>query len=459
MTRLPIRWKVTGAFALSLFLVLAAVGAFVYVRFDGELSRSLDRGLRVRSSEVSAQVASAQSDTLPVAPSAFAEEHFIQVLRPDGSVIAATTPKQDALLDRSQLARAQAAPIFVDRPGDDVVDEHLRLLTSRVQRSGEPVIVVVGSTLEDKTEALGSLLVLLVTGLGAALVLASVAGYVVAGIALRPVEAMSRAAGEISDQPDRRRPVPPVDDELGRLGTTLNAMLERLDQAQQSERAVIAKDRRFVEDASHELRTPLTVLKSELEVALVGERAPAELREALVSALEETDRLCRLSEDLLLLAQSDEEKLLLHRESIDAADVLETVAARARRHPSAHGRDIRTDAPAGVALTADRARLEQALANLVDNALRHGAGDVVLTAGYDGAGVIRFAVRDHGAGFPAGFADRAFERFSRADASRTGGGAGLGLSIVYAVAQAHGGSATATDANPGARVDVSLPAA
>lgn len=457
--RLPIRWKVTAAFALSLLVVLTSVGAFVYVRFDGELSRSLDRGLRVRASEVGTQVSLSQPDNVPIAPSAFeAEEHVVQVLRPDGSVVAATTPAEVVLIDSAQRARALSAPIFVDRPGNDAVDEHLRLLASPVQHSGEQLIVVVGSSLEDKSEALGSLLILLLGGLGAALVVASVAGYVVAGIALRPVEAMRRAAAAISDQPDRRLPVPPVDDELGRLGRTLNEMLARLDRAQQSERAVIARDRRFVEDASHELRTPLTVLKSELEVALVGHRESAELRAALVSALEETDRLCRLSEDLLLLAQSDEQQLVLHRAPTDAADVLESVAARARRHPAAHGREIRTDVHAGVVLTADRARLEQALSNLVDNALRHGAGDVELIAAYDGAGAVRFAVRDQGAGFPVGFSERAFERFSRADASRTGGGAGLGLSIVHAVAEAHGGSASVPPGDPGARVEVSLPA-
>ncbi|MEO6713104.1 MAG: ATP-binding protein [Mycobacteriales bacterium] len=458
MSRLPIRWKVTAAFALSLLVVLASLGAFIYVRFDGELSRSLDRGLQVRAGEVGTLVAKSQLDGLPVAASAFdAEEHVVQVLGLDGTVLAGTTPNGVALLNGGQLDRAQGAQVFVDRPGDAAIDEHLRLLAAPVRRADEMLIVVVGSSLEDKGEALGSLLILSLIGLGSALALTSIAGYVVAGIALRPVEAMRVRAAGITDQPDVRLPVPPVDDELGRLGRTLNAMLERLDTAQQSERAMLARDRRFVEDASHELRTPLTVLKSELEVALIGERPVGELRAAVLSALEETDRLVGLGDDLLLLAQSDQQELHLHRERCDVADLLATVAARSERQPAARGREIRVVAAAGTELSADRARLEQALHNLVDNALRHGAGEIELTA-LRYVDHVDIGVRDHGAGFAPGFADRAFERFSRADAGRTGGGTGLGLSIVQAVAHAHGASVVLSSASPGALVTIRFPA-
>lgn len=458
MKRLPIRWKVAGAFASSLLVVLIALGAFVYLRFDGELGRALDRGLSARMGEVVVSVTA--SDQLPAATavtSLEADENVAQVFRADGSMVASSAPAAVRLLTDRQLSRARSGPVFVDRPGNSELDEDLRLLATPVSRLGEPLVVVVGASLDDKNEALASLLGLQLLGSGVALVLASLAGYVVSGVALRPVDAMRRRAAEITDQPDVRLPVPPVDDELGRLGRTLNEMLERLDRAQQSERQVLARDRRFVEDASHELRTPLTVLKGELEVALIGDRDPDELRAAVVSALEETERLCRLSEDLLLLAQTDEGQLLLHLEQVDIAELVARVVARVHRAPLAARRKIRVDPSGGGVVCVDATRVEQALDNLLDNAVRYGAGDIEIgVTRY--AGGVAIGVRDHGAGFPAEFADRAFERFSRADAGRTGGGSGLGLSIVEAIAHAHGGTVALSAATPGARVTLTLPA-
>jgi signal transduction histidine kinase len=134
-------------------------------------------------------------------------------------------------------------------------------------------------------------------------------------------------------------------------------------------------------------------------------------------------------------------------------------AARGADAPATHyrAREIRVDAPDGLVVHADRRALERALGNLVDNALTHGGGRVDLSAA-DGAGAVRIAVRDHGGGFPPGFADRAFERFARPDAGRSGGGTGLGLAIVDAIARAHGGSVSAGAADPGARVELVLPA-
>ena len=246
--------------------------------------------------------------------------------------------------------------------------------------------------------------------------------------------------------------MPPVDDEIGRLGATLNAMLARLERSRAAEQEAVAKERRFVADASHELRTPLTILKSEIDVALGAERAPGELLAALASAGEEADRLIRLAEDLLVLARADEGELRLVPETVALRELLDGAAAR-----NGGRGEIVVDAPAGLTVVADRQRLLQALSNMLDNALRHGDGRIELSA-EDGGGQVRIGVRDHGSGFPPGFAARAFERFARPDAARSGGGAGLGLAIVEAIARAHGGSATAGGADPGARVTIVLPA-
>src|SRR5439155_1173537 len=136
------------------------------------------------------------------------------------------------------------------------------------------------------------------------------AGWIVIGSALGPVERMRQEAAAISaSEPERRLPVPSSGDELARLGTTLNAMLDRLQDA-------LERERRFVDDASHELRTPLSILKMELDLALARARTPEELESALTNAAEETDRLVRLAQDLLVLARLEGGRVLVHRAEV-----------------------------------------------------------------------------------------------------------------------------------------------
>jgi two-component system OmpR family sensor kinase len=175
------------------------------------------------------------------------------------------------------------------------------------------------------------------------------------------------------------------------------------------------------------------------------------VREALLAAADEADHLARLAEDLLLLARTAEGRLAVRPERLDAAELLGDT--RARFEGRGAGRRIELDVVAGTTLLADPLRVRQALGNLVDNALRHGAGDVVLAARESDGGTA-IDVTDGGAGFAAGIADRAFERFTRGDEARTRGGAGLGLAIVRAIAEAHGGTAEIVD---GSRVRMWLP--
>jgi two-component system, OmpR family, sensor kinase len=235
--------------------------------------------------------------------------------------------------------------------------------------------------------------------------------------------------------------VPPANDEIGRLGRTLNEMLARLEVSFKRERA-------FVSDASHELRTPLAILRTELELALRGHATRDELEDAVRSAAEETERLNQLADDLLVIARSDQGRLPVRPADIDADSLLTGVAHRFSARARAERRTLRAESADGLTLTADRARLEQALANMVDNALRHGGGDVVLSAARDD-GHMELHVRDHGPGFPAAFLPTAFERFSRADEARSRGGTGLGLAITSAVARAHGGEAHASNLDGG----------
>jgi len=310
----------------------------------------------------------------------------------------------------------------------------------------------VGTSLESRDQTLSSLLAQLLLGGPIALLLTSLLAYALASAALRPVESMRREASAISAaEPGRRLPVPPARDELARLSTTLNDMLARLE-------AAIARERSFVSNASHELRTPLSLLKTELELALAMERPAPELRAALRSAAVETDRLAQLAEDLLVLARSDQGRLQIRSEAIGIDQVLEDVRERCARRAADLGREIAVEAPSDLTVAIDRLRLEQALSNLVENALRHGSGPVTMHADRGGDSQVEIHVLDDGPGFTADFIPRAFERFTRSDESHSEGGAGLGLAIAAVIARAHGGSIRAANRDSGgADVCISLP--
>jgi heavy metal sensor kinase len=454
VSRLPLRARLTVAFAAAMAIVLAATGWFVYARVGSSLAGALDQELRGRSQDIAAVALSGRSFQDGGSVRLIERgETFAQLVDRKGRVLEGTpTIGRTSLLSPDELARAESEPLFADRRAVPGLDEPARLLASPLVRDGRRLVLVVGGTRENRAETLHSLLLALLVSGSLALVATSVAGYLVAGAALRPVEAMRRRAAEISaSRLEERLPVPPSGDELTRLGETLNAMLGRLEDAVERERA-------FVADASHELRSPLASLRAELELASKGGRSPDELRAAIASARDEADRVSHIADDLLLIARSEQGRLSLRAEATDVGDVLETVARRFGDRAQAVGRQVRVDTDEPSVVLADRLRLEQALGNLVDNALRHGGGEVVLSArAHDGR--LDLLVRDAGRGFPPAFLGHAFERFSRADEARGRGGTGLGLAIVETVARAHGGSAHAANRRGGgADVWLSLPA-
>jgi two-component system OmpR family sensor kinase len=452
---LPIRLRLTVAFAAAMALVLAASGLFLYLRVGAALDRTIDQGLRGRADDVAVLVRGAGPGLGDARGRRLVEweESFAQVLAPDGAVLDSTPGLGERqLLSGPELARATRATVVVDRAPFPASDDPLRLLATPVEAGGgRTVVVVVGASTEERAEALESLLGQLLLGGPITLVAVSLLGYLLAAAALRPVESMRREAEAVSaTEPGRRLPLPPADDEIARLGTTLNTMLDRLE-------AALAQERRFVSDASHELRTPLALLRTELELALRRPRSAGELRAALASAAEETERLSRLAEDLLVLARADGGGLPVNPEPVAAAQLLAEVTERFGAQAAEAGRAIDLEAEDRLEVVVDRLRASQALGNLVDNALRHGRGRIRLVA-RRADGRAELHVQDEGPGFPPEFLDHAFERFSRADPARQGPGAGLGLAIVGVIAHAHGGSAHAANRDGGADVWVALPA-
>jgi len=455
LARVPTRVRVTLAFVVVMAVLLGALGIFLYWQLGATLNATIDSGLRSRAGDVSALIQQADSGLAQAGRSPLTEqgEGFAQILDPRGAVVDASPPlRHQALLSHAELARAARGTLVVEHATSPIEPDRVRLLATPVQAQGRRLVAVVGASLESKEEAQRNLRRLLLIGGPVALLLASLAGYGAAAGALRPVELMRRRAQEIhAGRPGRRLPVPPSRDEVGRLGETLNDMLDRLEDA-------FMRERRFVSDASHELRTPLAILRAELELALRDADDVEGFRAAVGSAVEETDRLVQLAEDLLVLARSDQGRLPVRREDVPASHLLDAVSRRYGSRADQHGVLLTAVAADGLVLDADRLRLEQALGNLVDNALRHGATAVTVDAMPGEDGGVELHVRDDGHGFPEGFEGRAFERFSRADLGRTGGGAGLGLAIVQAIARAHGGRAHARNrAGGGADVWIALP--
>jgi two-component system, OmpR family, sensor kinase len=454
VSRLPIRLRLTLAFALVMALVLAATGLFLYVRLGHELDTSLNTGLRSRADAVTALVRQADTGLRDGGTSSLAppDENFTQVLDENGTVLDSSPLLRGVpLLHAEQLARARRGTIVLDVGPPPGEDDPARVLATPVDAQGQHFVVVVGASREGRSEALASLRTQLLVGGPIALLLAALAGYALAAAALRPVESMRRGAAEISaTSQGRRLPLSRPDDEIRRLGETLNEMLARLETA-------LARERGFVADASHELRTPLALLKTELELAVRRPRTQEELQDALRSAVEEVDRLAQLAEDLLAIARSDRGTLPIRPAPLKVAELFADVVHRFEARAAAAGRRIEVDDPGNLALVADALRIEQALGNLVDNALRHGSGTIRLAA-IEREGQVETHVTDEGKGFPAEFLGHAFERFSQADKSRRSGGAGLGLAISEVIARAHGGSAQAQNhAAGGADTWLSLP--
>ena len=443
------RIRLTLAFTAVMAVVLVAVGLFVYSRVGSDLDAALDNSLRSRADDLAALAGGGRLSRSDEDRLVASDESLAQVIGPGGRVVYSSAGLTGSpILSEDEFARARRGPLFLSRDSVAGFDERMRLLAKPTD-SG---VIVVGATREDREEALSSLGTVLLTGGPIALLLAALAGYGLATAALRPVGAMRGEAAEISRLGSGRRlTVPPAGDELSRLGGTLNEMLERLEGSAERERG-------FVASASHELRTPLALLKAELELALRQGRTADELRDAVASAAGESDRLVQLAEDLLVLARADEGRLPVRPERLDSAELLSSTARRFESRAAEAGRELRVVPGEGFELHADRLRAEQALANLVDNAFRHGDGPVELAAERSD-GAVRLHVRDRGPGFDPALNGQAFERFTRGDRARSRGGTGLGLAIVDAIARSHGGRAAAggREDGPGADVWIELP--
>jgi two-component system, OmpR family, sensor kinase len=442
LTPRSLRARLTLVFTLGAAAALALCLILLFGALDRQLGASLDADLRSRSADLSDAV---RADDVGVV----GRDPMAQLYATDGTVIAGSPALGDRRLMSVDEVRSLDgdAIVTIASPIPSPTGQVVRRLAQRVDAGHVLSVGVSAAPLRDARQRL--LVVLLVA---APILLGALAtgGWLVLRAALRPVDALTREAAEISSlDADRRLPDVPGDDEIARLARTLDSMLARL-------RLAFERERAFVDDASHELRSPIAVLRGEIELALGAAGDAEEVEHSLRAALGEAERLSRLAEDLLLLAREGAGSLVLRSEPVD---ILDLAAVEADRLTPVLGLQIHVSGDPAV-VSGDPDRLRQVLANLVHNSAAAGATGVRVDVSLDTASAT-IQVADDGPGFPPPLLDAVFERFVRGDRARTprGSGAGLGLSIVRAVVTAHGGVVEARNGAPlgGAVVTAHLP--
>jgi signal transduction histidine kinase len=430
---LPLRTRLVSGFAVAMLVLLTVAGAVVYWRVEYALDRGLDTELASAGHVIAPLVA---ADGVVASPEAAnATGTAWQVLDAAGEVLDSGGPAPD----RSLVPAARLADVGVAGRTLDVGTllpvsaAPYRVEVTELDTPGPAAYLLVGVRRDHRDEALRELLLqMALAGLGALLV-ASLVGDVLARLALRPVERYRRRAVEISHgAPQLRLDVPPGrDDEVTRLGHTLNEMLAALEES-------LERERQFVGDASHELRTPLTLLSSRIQVARRRERSTAE-HEAVLDELDvDVARLVALAEQLLELDRSQAAAPACDVAS-DLADVAGVVAARWRAAHPERAEDLGLVVPAApVVAHLEGPALERIVTNLVANAFVHGAPPVGVVVRREGAHAV-LQVADAGPGMPPDLLAHATRRFSRAPEARSRPGSGLGLALVDQLVQRAGG--------------------
>jgi signal transduction histidine kinase len=446
-----IRLRVALVFALALAIVLA-LGSWLFIsQLSAAMLRATDAALHVRLNQGVRSSDDQESPRPPITSFPLAPGEFVfQIVGPGGRVTHSNAgPK--ALLTTAELAQARRRQIALTRTFKGEPERVLAMPSSGDHGS----VAIAGASLEPSDGTLREASDGLFIGAAVFVLVGGIGAYWLAGAALAPVERLRREVAALSERDTGATlRVPGTHDEIAALAGTMNDLLVRLHRA-------LARQRAFVADASHELRTPFAVLQGELELAGRPGRSKEELTAAVASAAEEADRLTRITDDLLLLARGDEDKLSLRPERTDVAALLARSAERASARAQAAGVTCRVDAAAGLTAVVDAGRIRQAVDNLVDNALRFAPrGTEVLISGEIVGASLVIEIRDCGPGFPPEFLPHAFERFRRPgpDRARSSGGAGLGLAIVQAIALAHEGRAVAGNRpEGGAAVRLEIP--
>jgi heavy metal sensor kinase len=450
-----IRLRLTGWYVLVLCLMLVAYAAATFVSVRREFGEQLDEQLHADLETAEGRLARNGSGRIQLVEARHhdandAEADGIDVWSVSGepiyrSSVSSTLPPVPASVTLTQPEYASIASN----------GRHWRTLVARTTIDGSTVVLRVSRSEERLRQQLGEILTVLVFGLPIAGLLASLGGYVMARRALAPIDRLASEAHRITaDRLHERLSVENPNDEIGRLATVINDSLTRLESS-------FDQLRRFTADASHELRTPLTIIRSIGEVGLGETRSPAEYKEAMGSMLEEVDRLTGLVDTLLRLSHGDAGTVRLSRESIDLGDLTTEVISSLTILAEERQQRFRVDASERVLVTVDRLVLREAIANILDNAIKYSrlGATIDVRARIQGREAV-VDIADEGPGVAAEHRERIFDRFFRLDEarSRDEGGTGLGLAIAKWAVEANGGHVSVESGPKGGSVfHIALP--
>jgi signal transduction histidine kinase len=442
---LPIRWRLTVYNALSIGLILVVLGLSLFLLLrDAALSdvedTVQDRALAAAQTvESGGELATDEAERLSLG------DEFVIVRNGRGEILdpsfLQSMPQEEIRDSLWSLALETGEPIGGEADYSPGAPDYVYAVPVDPP-TGEARVVEAGRSSESATKTLGAFAALLIGAVLTALVLSVGGAYLLARTALAPVDTVVRSARRIgASDLSKRLPVARPGDEIGRLTTTINDLLARLEAAFAHREDALARQRRFVADASHELRTPLTSIVGYARMLKGwGLEEPEATRKGVTRILEQSERMEGLVEGLLAVARGDDEGAPLELVVGDLGAVAAEAVDAARA--AAGGKVVIEYVPPKGSVEAffDRDQIRRAAAILLDNAVKYTPeGGVVAVNIEREDGRVRLEVSDTGVGIPADDLPRVFERFYRADPARALGGAGLGLSIARQIARAHGG--------------------
>ena len=440
---MPIRWRLTLFIALAIGAILLILGIVLYFLLREALLSNVEDTARARALHAARSVRSEGDLDAEEIKQLTLDGVFVIIRDGQGRALSETIGLASGAVDpvwREALATGEPASGKARFSGDEL--DYVYAVPVHPQQ-GNARVVEAGKSYESALEVAEAVGAILAAGIGVAFVLSIGGAYLLARAALRPVEGVTSAARTMGEGDlGKRLPVANPGDEIGRLATTINGLLARLEAAFARREEVLSRQRRFAADASHELRTPLTSISGHArmldEWALDGDRETA--RRSVGAIRREAGRMRGLVEALLTLTRGDEDAPLdvgRHDLGAVAREAAETAENMAEGKVSVEF----VPPEDAVVATFDRERVLQVASIFLDNAVKYTqvGGNVTVRVG-QGEDRVELAVSDTGVGIPEDQLPLVFERFYRADAARAERGAGLGLSIARQIAEAHRGT-------------------
>ncbi|MBI4302946.1 MAG: HAMP domain-containing protein [Chloroflexi bacterium] len=444
---MPIRWRLTLWFALILGVILVLSGGILLVLLQHYLGSEVDNNLKVYSARVHGTLIPQEIPQpvdydviharLPAINQFTSPGTYIQLIDSNGNVVVKSDSlgEQELPVDLSLIRRGLSGEVALETVSAGS-NTRVRIMVSPLYLKDQTLLLEVAQSLQHLDTTMNRVRVALLASILIALLLSIVFGNVMARSALSPVSRITQTARNIETGSDLTRRVgySGPTDEIGQLATTFDDMLERLDQAFQSQK-------HFVGDASHELRGPLTVIRGNLDL-LKRNLSPEDRAESMRAIQAEAERMSQIVNDLLVLAEIESARAD-HQERVALKEILS--AEMKRVVPAAGKRKIIVKRQDNIVVKGDAYRLRQLLGNLLDNAIRYTPeeGTITLSLSRDD-GWARLEVADTGIGIAPEELPHIFDRFYRVDKarSRASGGTGLGLAIVKRIAEQHGGKVT-----------------